>query len=697
MNSQKDESKSLWIWYPGDFEIRLHEKMSIKRRARDVMYPVFWRLDRHYSNIQFRYTYDLPEEETVKISAEGEFSLYLDGKDNFRFNDSILTLPAGCHEIRISVFNDTDAPALFIEGQHVYTNSSWQVTSYQNEWKQVGSWTFDSLENRPSCFRLETVPQEPVSEQLHQGFPLFDFGRETFGYLRFHRIKGFGAVRIFYGESLAEALSSQECYSLDQFQVKDDKTGPKNGREIYTVKEAKAFRYVWIQADPEITWERISMLYEYVPVKYQSSFECSDPRINEIYNMSLYTLHLNTREFFIDGIKRDRWVWSGDAYQSFLMNYYSFFDLDVTRRTLIALRGKDPLVMHCNTILDYSLYWFVSIYDYYQYTGDLEFIEQYYDRAVTLMEFCLAQRNPEGLLEGRPEDWVFVDWAGFENTGAVSSIQLLLARSLESMSLFAHLLGYETDSVTYGKLSSELKDKTIELFWDDTQGGLLHHRTEGVTRLTLTKHASIFALAYDYLTAEQRHSIIQNVMLNAEVPKIRTPYMRFHELAVLCENGQHEHVLSEIRSYWGGMIELGATTFWEEYDPSLKNDAHYGMYGVTFGKSLCHAWGASPIYLIGKYFLGITPLSPGYESYSIQPNLGGLEHMKGTVPTGKGKVTVEMDGAMIRVESTYGLGTLSFVSADIPECAETEVVSSGRGWYKVNIEPEKVYMITYKK
>lgn len=111
------------------------------------------------------------------------------------------------------------------------------------------------------------------------------------------------------------------------------------------------------------------MLYEYVPVTYRSSFQCSDPKINEIYEMSLYTLHLNTREFFLDGIKRDRWVWSGDAYQAFLMNYYSFFDLDVTRRTLVALRGKDPLTMHINTILDYSLYWFISLYDYYMYTA----------------------------------------------------------------------------------------------------------------------------------------------------------------------------------------------------------------------------------------------------------------------------------------------------------------------------------------
>lgn len=53
----------------------------------------------------------------------------------------------------------------------------------------------------------------------------------------------------------------------------------------------------------------------------------------------------------------------------------------------------------------------------------------------------------------------------------------------------------------------------------------------------LTKHANMFAMTYGYLSPEQKARVVQNVMLNPEVPSIRTPYMRFHELAVLCESG----------------------------------------------------------------------------------------------------------------------------------------------------------------
>lgn len=154
----------------------------------------------------------------------------------------------------------------------------------------------------------------------------------------------------------------------------------------------------------------------------------------------------------------------GDAYQAFLMNYYSFFDLDVTRRTLIALRGKDPVTMHINTIQDYSFYWFISLYDYYLYTGDFGFIRQYYDRAVSLMDFCLQQRNPEGFVQGREQDWVFVDWADFSNTGAVSTEQILFVRALEAMSIFALLMEDEEASARYGTVAEEVKVKTLSVF-----------------------------------------------------------------------------------------------------------------------------------------------------------------------------------------------------------------------------------------
>src|SRR5690606_9984795 len=137
-------------------------------------------------------------------------------------------------------------------------------------------------------------------------------------------------------------------------------------------------------------------------------------------------------------------------------------------RTLLASRGKDPVTSHINTIMDYTFYWFIAIYDYYLYTGDKSFIQQFYPRMQSLMEFCLERRNKDGLMEGLTGDWIFIDWAeGLSKKGEVSFEQLLFARSLEAMAVSADIAGDEEGSAQYKKLASEMKAKLFEYYWND--------------------------------------------------------------------------------------------------------------------------------------------------------------------------------------------------------------------------------------
>ena len=151
---------------------------------------------------------------------------------------------------------------------------------------------------------------------------------------------------------------------------------------------------MYIESDEGVHFDSLSMMYEFAPLDYRGAFRCNDEEINRIWEVAAYTLHLTTREVFLDGIKRDRWVWSGDAIQSYLMNYYLFFDSNTVTRTINLLRGKDPVTSHINTIMDYTFYWFMSIYDYYLYTGDLHFIKQIYPNMVSLWISCSEEPMP---------------------------------------------------------------------------------------------------------------------------------------------------------------------------------------------------------------------------------------------------------------------------------------------------------------
>ena len=699
--------QATWIYYPGDYEIWLGNQVQNRRTERGTFLPPFWKMDSHYVLVEFSKKLDWQAEETINIKVEGQFNVKLDGKLLFGSPEKVM-IPAGKHALNIKVYNQSSVPAIFVNGTTIQSDNSWKVTFEDKEWidesgkasdtssgtvyLSAASWNFNSPDTPPSRFKLTTQPMSAVSSEKKNNGMLYDFGKETFGFAKFNRLKGKGTLNIYYGESPEEALSTDHCETLDRIPV--DNSSAKE----FTVSLSKAFRYIYVEKENTLTYDSLSMLYEYLPPDYKGSFRCNDEQINKIWDVAAYTLHLTTREFFIDGIKRDRWMWSGDAYQSYLMNYYSFFDSPAVTRTMFALRGKDPVTSHVNTIMDYSFYWFMGIYDFYQYTGNKQLVEQLYPRMKSLMDYCLSRRNVDGMMQGLAGDWVFIDWADFKmsKAGEVSFEQLLFCRSLETMALCANIMNDTENAKTYSKLAADLKSKILTTFWSDKYNAFVHNRENGVMSTQVTPFTNMFAVLFNYLDQDKTKAVKENVLLNPNALKITTPYMRFYELEALCALGEQKYVLKEIRDYWGGMINLGATTFWEKYNPTEKNPDLLAMYGRPFGKSLCHAWGASPIYLLGKYYLGVKPSSPGYETYFVEPKLGDLQWMEGNVPTPEGKIHVYCNAKEIKVKSDSGTGTLKFKSLTKPVCKGVEIKQTNDKQYEMTIVKDQEVVVKYK-
>lgn len=655
---QDGNNHATWIWYPGDWEIWLGNRFNNRRTERGAMFPPFWKQDSPWATVEFSTVVNLAHAETVVIAAEGRFNFMLDGKLQFG-EPQQFEIPAGEHRLNFKVWNQATPPSLFVEGDTIHTDSSWLATYEDKIWIDengvahgsgiyvpAGSWNFNSIETPPSKFRLQRKEHRPVCchAMTTQG-TLYDFGKETFGYLKVKGLKG--RVHIYYGESAEEALDKEHCETLDVL---------CEGGGL----ESKAFRYVYIEKDQDASYEEVLMDFEYAPFDEEKSgsFRCDDDELNRIWEVGAYTMDLTTREFFMDGIKRDRWTWSGDAIQSYLMNYYLRFDLECVKRTIRQLRGKDPVTAHVNTIMDYTFYWFKSIMDYYEYSGDEAFVREMYPRMKTLMDYCLGRTNADGMAEGQPDDWIFVDWVDFpmHKRGVLAFEQILFYKALETMARCAEIC--KDQAQHYREQADTLREKVKTLFWNQRQSAFLHAMEDGKMNPQVTKFPNMFAILYDFVTEEEKKQIMQSVMLNKGIPTITTPYMRFYELAALCEMGLQKEVLPEIKAYWGGMLREGATSFWEKYNPEETGTQHLAMYGRPYGKSLCHAWGASPVYLMGKFYLGVKPTKPGYTEYEVKPKLGGLEWMEGEVPTPFGKVYVKMDARQVTVRSDGGKGTL---------------------------------------
>lgn len=699
-----------WIWFPGDMDLWTGNRVNNLRTENGGMWPAFWRADSHWQSVEFSKTVNVDHDEVIEIAVEGQYSVKIDKWFVFGMPDKV-TIPKGKHHVKIAVSNLLSPPALWVNGATVKSDETWVVSNYaaaehSDTWYDTnGKPMFDTKDKRPSQYRLPISPVSPVKEE-RGGKELFvDFGRESMGYLRLDDVKGNGMVKVWYGESPEEARDKEWAYLQDRVLFSADSvTDMQNmtvGRRTadYRLVGSRAMRYALVECADGMSVGGVTLMSEMKDLgeKYRGSFLCNDTLLNKIWSVSAYTLHLTDREVMIEGVKRDRWMWSGDAIQSYLMNYYVFMDTPVVKRTIWAMRGKDPVQQHINTILDYTFYWFNSVYDYYLYTGDKDFVCRIYPRMQTLMAFVESRLDSLGMVEGQKGDWVFVDWSpqAMSKKGELSFEQMVYLRSLDAMSTCAGITGNDEDSRKCAGMAERLKSQLVPLFWNKEKKAFIHTVEDGRQSNEVTRYANIFAVLYGFVDGQRSQDILRNVLLNDSVMAITTPYMRFYELEALCALGEHSRVLDEMKDYWGGMLKEGATSFWETYDPKEGYPQRLGMYGHPYGKSLCHAWGASPIYLLGKYYLGVRPVKPGYEEWEVMPHLGGLKWIQGDVPTPKGNIHVEMTPKKITIKAEgCGNGVLRFQSAKRPRVAGGIMESLGDGAYRVKVEPGKTLTVT---
>lgn len=642
------EECAKWIWYPGDFEIYHHLILSCRRQEFGCDYPCAWRVPSPEKTVSFVKDFSAPEEFSFRVVTHSKGMLRIAGK--FYPVNTAVTVPAGEHRAEVQLYDVEAFPSLFIDSEYLKTDGTWTAEARDTRWYQAcccPAYYCESDDPKKFPFKYCNQKAEKITET--GGGLLYDFGKETFGPVKIENRDNPSGITLVYGESAEEALDGDWAVIRETLTAADT-----------TERPARAFRYIFAKSDNGEKTE-LSARYEYLPLEDRGSFECDRPEIKKIWDVCSYTFHLNSREFFLDGIKRDRWVWSGDAYQSFMINRCLFNDNDITERTITALLGKPPYHMHVNRINDYSAYLIISVYEHYLASGRKEFVGRIWENLKELFNFIVSRLDESGLSVERPGDWIFIDWGELDKNGPHCAEQILLWRVYNVMTELSALMGENLD---YSEKAENIRKLINEKYWCPEKGAYVDTFASG--RNFVSRQTNVFAVLFGFADNEKKQSIINNVFENPSLPPITTPYFKLYELLALCECGMVEKAQRYILSYWGGMLKEGATSVWETYDERMSGAEHYAMYGTPFAKSLCHAWGSGPILLLISKCAGVRPTSVGSRTFEVRPVPGIFGSFRAAAPIGNGTVWVEYDGKNVTAKSTVPGGTLVYDGKKTP-------------------------------
>ena len=499
----------------------------------------------------------------------------------------------------------------------------------------------------------------PAANGATGGGVLLDFGTELTGNIEIitpmTKDKEPPLVRIRFGESVAEAMAELggEPNAQNDHALRDQTVRlPWLGK---TTVGPSGFRFVRIDnVDPkhaaELSEVRAVLLIRDVP--QVGSFRCDDERINKIWQVGAYTVHLNMQEYLWDGVKRDRLVWIGDMHPEVSTINAVFGFNDVVPRSLDLTRDITPVTEWMNGISSYSMWWVLIQEQWWMHHGDRAYLAAQKPYLSALLKKLAALIGPDG--REKINGMRFLDWPSSPNKqGVTAGLQGLLVMTLESGS------------------------RLMQVLDDPTTAALCNEAAARGRKVVPAVNASKSGAALLSLAGMMDAKKTADEVLKIGGPKNVSTFYGFYVLQALAKAGETDTALEFISKYWGAMLDLGATTFWEDFDldwtnnaaridelvPAGKKDVHggYGAYCyIGFRHSLCHGWASGPTAWLSENVLGVTPLEPGFKRVRIVPQLGRLKWAEGTYPTPLGAIKVrherQADGSVkSKIDAPVGL------------------------------------------
>ncbi len=236
--------------------------------------------------------------------------------------------------------------------------------------------------------------------------------------------------------------------------------------------------------------------------------------------------------------------------------------------------------------------------------------------------------KPDGRL-GPIHWWPYIDWtpqwrsgvppADADGGSSLNDLQLTLAYQWASE--MEEKLGNATLAVQDRAAARHLAAAIRETYFDPRRGLL----ADTAAKTEFSQQANALAVLAGVFEGRQAREAMEKAAADASLIPASI-YFRAYFNEALLRAGLGDRYL-EMLGPWRQMLAMHLTT-WAE--------------SLSFDRSDCHAWGASPNYELFRTVLGVESAAPGFRKVRIAPNLNGLAEVSGSVPSPRGPISVSL-------------------------------------------------------
>jgi len=493
-----------------------------------------------------------------------------------------------------------------------------------------------------------------------------DLGEEMLGY-PFIELECPAGITVDIGHS--EALCRNRVDSVvfrgtQHEQLFADRYITRDGRQRFEIYDTKGCRYLEFHCSPipknslgfsEIKIHNVGFVRSHAPIEQKTEFECSDKLLNQIFTICRRTADVKCQDWYICDAQREQNRWIEPFQGSVYLQAYG--KVELIRSTIEAfareqfpsgiMPSTSPSIFEVENVNKIAFNQYIFSTFGFPFTTYLDWLyggkdnrQNYWlDVSDRCFDSLLKYLGPDGVLVNMPGSQ-FVEWSALDTrpsdcskpvkkSSEVTFYNVFMVLVLERAAEMAETEGRSKLAAKWRDKADSLREAANKRYYSEKYEAYIDGIYDGIPSESVSQTTNAMAILARLGSPQRLEKIIKTIKDPQHCPIPCTiATMSFYNEALESMDSDDD-VLSVIRSKWGKMLEMSATTTWESAEALERNQ------GCCFGFS------AHPLNYMVRNYLGIIPLEPGYKSFSIRLKPDDLSFAKGKVAMPNGYIEVQ--------------------------------------------------------